>query len=81
MFGGHGFYQEGAFFAIVAAGRLYFRTSEATRGAYRERGMDAFRPGARQTLTSYYEVPPEVLEDPAELTRWARQAVATREDA
>ncbi len=33
MFGGHGLYRHGTFFATVFRGRLYFRTSEATRPA------------------------------------------------
>jgi DNA transformation protein len=76
MFGGHGLYWDGAFFAIVFRGRLYFRTSEATRPEYEAHGMKRFRPRERQTLTSYYEVPADVLEDPAEVARWARAAAA-----
>jgi DNA transformation protein len=76
MFGGHGLYCGGEFFAIIFRGRLYFRTSPATRPAYQASGMSAFRPSARQTLNSYYEVPAEVLEDAAEVARWARAAVA-----
>jgi len=76
MFGGHGLYRDGTFFAIVFRGRLYFRTSEATRPEYEARGMKRFRPSERQTLTSYYEVPTNVLEDPAEIAHWARAALA-----
>lgn len=78
MFGGHGLYRAGTFFAIVYRGRLYFRTSAATQPEYRARGMKPFRPRARQSLTSYYEVPADVLEDPAEVARWAREAAAER---
>jgi DNA transformation protein len=74
MFGGHGLYRHGTFFATVFRGRLYFRTSEATRPEYQARGMKPFRPSARQSLTSYYEVPANVLEEPAEVARWARAA-------
>ena len=76
MFGGHGLYREGAFFAIVYGGRLYFRTSEATRPEYEAHGMKRFRPSERQTLTSYYEVPASVLEDRTEVSRWALAALA-----
>ena len=77
IFGGHGIYHRGEFFAILHGGRLYFRTDTASRAAYVERGMQPFRPNARQTLTTYYEVPPEVLEDGSELLAWARTALAT----
>lgn len=78
MFGGHGLYRDGTFFAIVFRGRLHFRTSPATQPEYEARGMKPFRPNARQSLTSYYEVPAEVLEDAAELRRWAHAAAAAR---
>jgi DNA transformation protein len=76
MFGGHGFYCRGRFFAIIYHGRLYFKTSAPSRARYEERGMDQFRPRPSQGLTRYYEVPPDVIEDSRELTAWAREAVA-----
>jgi DNA transformation protein len=75
MFGGHGLDAAGRFFGIVHAERLYLKTNEASRAAYRAHGMAAFQPNARQTLHSYYEVPPEVLEDSATLERWAVEAI------
>jgi len=38
------------------------------------RGMKPFRPNAKQTLTTYYEVPVEIIEDAERLTTWASQA-------
>ena len=78
MFGGHGLYRGHTFFGIIFRGRLYFRTDEATRGAFLERDMKPFRPSARQSLASYYEVPVDVLEDSRTLERWAEAAVRTR---
>jgi DNA transformation protein len=74
MFGGFGLYSGEAFFAIVFKGRLYFKTGPGTRDRYIERGMKPFRPTAKQSLTSYYEVPLEIIEDAAHLTAWARAA-------
>jgi len=74
MFGGFGLYLDDAFFAIVYRGRLYFKTSDATRPEFQRQGMKPFRPSARQTLGTYYEVPAGVLEDARELSRWARRA-------
>lgn len=74
MFGGFGFYAGEVFFAIVFEGRLYFRTDPSTRAAYTERGMKPFRPTPKQSLTSYYEVPLDVVEDAVQLTAWARAA-------
>jgi DNA transformation protein len=75
MFGGFGLYAGEKFFGIISQGRLYFKTREATREAYRARGMKHFQPNAKQQLTSYYEVPADVIEDAAELLTWAGEAV------
>jgi DNA transformation protein len=74
MFGGYGLYCDRVFFGIVHTGRLYFKTNATTAPRYREREMKPFRPNAKQTLNTYYEVPVEVLEDAGELTIWAQQA-------
>ena len=79
MFGGFGLYSGGKFFGILFRGRLYFRTSETTRAAYLDRGMESFRPNAKQRLNSHYEVPGEVIEDAAELVAWAGDALDVAE--
>jgi DNA transformation protein len=77
MFGAHGLYQADRFFGILDEGRLFFKASPQSRAAYVERGMGPFTYEAKgRTLTmSYYEVPPDVLENAAELVEWAQQAV------
>lgn len=74
MFGGYGLYCDRVFFGIVHKGRLYFKTNATTAPRYREREMKPFRPNAKQTLNTYYEVPVDVLEDAEALTIWAQQA-------
>jgi DNA transformation protein len=76
MFGGHGLYLGDQFFAIVFGERLYFKTDEASRADYEARGSEPFRPNDRQTLTSYWEVPADVVEDREAAVEWAREAVA-----
>ena len=76
MFGGFGLYAGDEFFGIVYKGRLYFKTDEASRAAYLERGMKPFRPRVRQELERYHEVPVEIAEDATALVRWARAAIA-----
>jgi DNA transformation protein and related proteins len=78
MFGGFGLYKGQIFFGIISSGRLYFLTDETTRPEYEARGMQPFRPTEKQTLTSYYEVPLDVLEDDARLTSWANRAALCR---
>jgi DNA transformation protein len=75
MFGGAGLYSGETFFAILYDGRLYFRTSDATRSRYEQAGMHCFRPSAKQALKRYYEVPANVIEDREEIVVWAREAL------
>jgi DNA transformation protein len=81
MFGGHGLYRDDVFFGVLSKGRLYFKIDDATRPEYERRGMEPFRPSEKQTLSSYYEVPVDVLEDRDALVEWARKAVAVQEAA
>jgi DNA transformation protein and related proteins len=75
MFGGAGLYSEETFFGILYAQRVYLKTNERTRPSFVERGSEALRVRSGSVLTSYYEVPTEVLDDEEELLRWARLAL------
>jgi DNA transformation protein len=75
MFGGHGIYSDGIFFAVIFSGRVYFKTDEITRERYLQQGRGPFSINDEVVLKNYYEVPVDVLEDPDELTIWAREAV------
>jgi DNA transformation protein len=76
MFGGAGIYAEGTMFGIVHDGRVYLKTNTSTRAAFVDLGMKAFRPPRGAVLKSYYEVPPDILDDETELLTWARRALA-----
>jgi DNA transformation protein len=77
MFGGAGLYQDELFFGLIFADTLYFKVNDDNRASYEARGMDRFRPykNRPQVSLTYYEVPPDVLEDREELVTWARQSV------
>src|SRR3954447_10877854 len=75
LFGGWGIYWEGVIFAIHYRERLYFKVDDQSKGEYLAKGMGPFRPNDRQTLRSYFEVPPDVLDDPEALLSWAREAI------
>jgi DNA transformation protein len=75
MFGGYGLYQDETIFGIIHRGKLFFKIDESTVGAYRKFKMKPFRPNAKQTLKSYYQVPQDVVEDMDILCKWAVQAV------
>jgi DNA transformation protein len=74
MFGGFGLYHHDVFFGILHKGRLYFKTDDQTRPAYKEYGMQPFRPSDQQILKNYFEVPPDILENEEELICWAGKA-------
>ena len=75
LFGGHGFYWRDVIFAITYRERLYLKVDELSRPAFEAHGMGPFRPNERQTIKSYFEVPPEVLADPEALLSWAGEAI------
>ena len=78
MFGAHGIYSGEKFFGILDEGRLFFKTNAVTEKDFTARGMPPFTyemKGKAMTM-AYHEVPPEILEQPHELTIWARKAIA-----
>jgi DNA transformation protein len=81
MFGGHGISWNGVRFGILFRGRLYFKVDDESKGEYLARGMGPFRPNERQTSKSYYEVPPEVLDDRESFLSWAREAIRVGQES
>jgi DNA transformation protein len=75
MFGGVGLYADGLFFALIAEDRLFFKVDDTTRLDYERLGMEPFRPFGEDSAMGYYEVPVDVVEDPAQLGTWMRQAI------
>ena len=74
MFGGIGLYSAGRFFGIIYQDRLYFKVDDDTRVKYEEAGMEPFRMEKKPPMKSYYEVPPEVVEDSERLLEWAAES-------
>ena len=74
MFGGYGLYSGVVFFGIVYDGKLYFKTDDATRGRYLGWESAPFQPNAKQTLTTYYEVPGDVIDNAEDLSELADEA-------
>lgn len=77
MFGAHGLYCGDRFFGILDDGRLFFKTDARSQADYTARGMEPFTyemKGKMMTM-AYHEVPPDVLEQPRELTAWAQRAI------
>ena len=77
MFGGVGIYCDGTFFAVIDNDTLFFKVDDALAERYRQRGMPPFAPiPGKPPMLSYYQVPPEVLEDAGALRKWAADSVA-----
>lgn len=76
MFGGYVVYSRGIPFAIIDDDRLFFHTTDETRAHYVDAGMQAWDPyGDGRTKSKKYAVPEAVIEDAAELRKWAELAV------
>ena len=79
MFGAEGLFRDGLMFGIVYGERLYFKTSEESRKAFIAEGTGPlfyeFK-NAEGVLTSYYELPDRLYDEPDELAEWARVAFA-----
>lgn len=77
MFGGIGLYCDGTFFAVIDNDRLYFKTDDANRPAYKQAGMDPWVPDpSTGQKMPYHEVPESVLGAPETLGAWIDEAVA-----
>lgn len=76
MFGGVGIYADGLFFALMADDLLYFKVDDTNRGDFEARGTGPFLPyGDPDRPMSYWQLPGEALEDPAELGVWVERAI------
>jgi DNA transformation protein len=79
LFGGHGLYLEGTIFATIFEGELYLKADERTWAAFKRRklGRLCYETSNGKTIDlPYWEAPPELLQDGAMMTRWARKAYA-----
>jgi len=77
MFGGAGLYRDGKMFGLIADDVAYLKVDESNRKAFERAGSSPFKPYAdKPTTMSYFEIPPDVLEDPTELIKWAKRSLA-----
>ena len=78
MFGGGGLFRDGTMFALIADDVLYLKADEQNQADFEDRGMGPFfyekKDRKEPVKMSYWEVPPDVLEDPGELCQWAVRA-------
>lgn len=85
MFGGHGLFRDGVMLGLIADDTLFLKTDDANRGDFEAAGSGPFvyEAKGKRTVMSYYQAPPDALEDAAALADWFRSAydAALRADA
>jgi len=85
MFGGWGIYYGGMMFGLIAEGRLYLKTDEASRPAFQAEGCEPFLydsgKGKPPIAMSYWTPPTDASDDSHALLPWARRAVEAAQRA
>ena len=79
MFGGHGFYVDDVFIALIAYDRLFLKVDDRTRPLFEQAGCEAFvydAAGRGQVSVGYFSAPEEAMESPALMEPWARHALS-----
>lgn len=77
MFGGHGFYVDDLFLALIAFDRLYLKADAQTRPRFEAAGCEPFvYDGQGKSVTmGYFTAPEDAMESPGLMQPWARLAL------
>ncbi len=77
MFGGAGLYRDGKMFGLVADDVAYLKVDETNKEIFLAAGSSPFKPYPDKPATmSYFEIPPDILENPEKLLEWAKESLA-----
>src|SRR6266487_316511 len=78
MFGGHGFYIDDLFMALIAGERLYLKVDAQTRPLFEAAGCEPFVYDAagKSVSLGYFSAPEEAMESPPLMQPWARHALS-----
>jgi DNA transformation protein len=77
MFGGAGLYRDGKMFGLIADDVAYLKVDDSNRDDFEQAGSAPFKPYAnKETVMSYLEIPPDVLDEPEELIKWSKRSLA-----
>jgi len=78
MFGGAGLFLDGTMFGLIVDDVLYLKADGQTRGAFEARGLGPFtykkKSRKEPVRLSYFEAPPDVIDDSDGLCAWGRDA-------
>lgn len=79
MFGGGGVFLDGLMFGLVVDDVLYLKADDANKPSFQAEGLVPFSYGKKSghtTVMSYWRAPERLLDEPEELVRWCRDALA-----
>lgn len=79
LFSGSGLRIDGELFGVILRGTLYFVVDDQSRPRFVEAGMGPFtysRKTEQRRIERWYELPEDVLLDPADLRDWVHEALA-----
>ena len=78
MFGGAGLFLDGTMFGLIVDDVLYLKADEQTQGTFEAQGLGPFtyekKSRKEPVRLSYFEAPPDVIEDSDGLCAWGRDA-------
>ncbi len=79
MFGGHALYVDDLCMALIIQDTLYLKVDDTHRALFEHAGCKPLTYAGKNDevhVMSYYTAPDEAMESPAEMTPWARRALA-----
>lgn len=79
MFGGYGVYLDGLIIGLIAFDTFYLKVDDQNRPDFETAGSSPFRYDTKDgvhTITAYWEVPADVLDDSDALRAWALKSLA-----
>ncbi len=78
MFGGGGVYADGIMFGLIADDVLFLKADDTSKPAFEAENLGPFvYSGKGKPITmSYWRTPERLMDDPDEMTVWARTALA-----
>ena len=76
MFGAHGLYCGSLMFGLIDDDTLYLKADDQNCARFEDQDLGRFTYTAkgREVALSYYQAPPDALDDPAQMLDWARSA-------
>ena len=79
MFGGYGVYLDGLIIGLIAFDSIFLKVDDQNRPDFEAAGASPFSYDTKNgtiTVTAYWEVPADVLDDSDQLRTWALKALA-----